>query len=95
MLLDRLVNFHKFNNLIWVFNTNEFRDSVDPHAACCPGYDVVDILATDVYSEGYNQVNYDQMCDLAGDKTIALGEAGKLPSAEKLTGQPRWDWFMC
>ena len=94
MLFDRLVNFHKLNNLIWVFNTNEFKDTVDPHETYFPGHDVVDMLATDVYSEGYNQVNYEQMLKLAGDKPIALGEVGKLPTSEKLGEQPRWAWFM-
>ena len=94
MMFDRLVNFHKLNNLIWVYNTNEFKNGVDPHDKYFPGHDVVDILAMDVYSEGFNRVNYDQLLALAGDKPIALGEVGKLPSAEKLKEQPRWTWFM-
>jgi mannan endo-1,4-beta-mannosidase len=94
MMYDRLVNFHGLNNLIWVFNTNEFKDNVDPHATYYPGDDVVDIIATDVYSEGFNQVNYDQMLELAGDKPIALGEVGQVPSLEIIQEQPRWTWFM-
>jgi mannan endo-1,4-beta-mannosidase len=94
ILFDRLVNFHHLNNLIWVYNTNEFKDKVDPHETYFPGYDVVDILAMDVYSEGFNQVNYDQMLKLANGRPMALGEVGKLPSVEKLTQQPRWAWFM-
>ena len=94
MLYDRLVNFHGLNNLIWVFNTNEFKDNVDPHATNYPGDDVVDIVATDVYSEGFNQVNYDQMLELAGDKPIALGEVGQVPSLEIIQEQPRWTWFI-
>jgi mannan endo-1,4-beta-mannosidase len=31
---------------------------------------------------------------LAGDKPIALGEVGRVPTPEILRGQPRWIWFM-
>jgi len=94
MLFDRLVEFHGLNNLIWVYNTNEFKDGVDTHETYYPGDDVVDILATDVYTEGFNQENYDQMLALAGDRPIALGEVGRVPNLEIIRNQPRWTWFM-
>ncbi|UCH61980.1 MAG: glycosyl hydrolase family 26 [Fidelibacterota bacterium] len=94
MLYDRLVNFHRLNNLIWVFNTNEVKEGVDLHETYYPGHDVVDILATDVYTEGFNQMNYDQLLALAGKKPIALGEVGRIPTLEILKSQPRWTWFM-
>ena len=94
MLYDRLVNFHKLNNLLWVYNTNEFKEGVDPHDTYYPGDDVVDIIATDVYSEGFNQENYDQILALAGNKPIALGEVGQVPGMDILKEQPRWTWFM-
>lgn len=94
MLYDRLVNFHGLNNLIWVYNCNEVKANVDPYATYYPGDDVVDILATDVYSEGFNQENYDQLLALAKNKPIALGEVGALPTLEKIKSQPRWAWFM-
>jgi mannan endo-1,4-beta-mannosidase len=94
MLYDRLVNFHGLNNLIWVFNANEVKSGVGSYKDYYPGDDVVDILATDVYSEGYNQVNYDELLALAGDKPIALGEVGSLPSLDIIRSQPRWTWFM-
>jgi mannan endo-1,4-beta-mannosidase len=94
MMFDRFVNFHGLTNLVWVFNTNEFKDGVDPHETYYPGDAYVDILATDVYSEGFNKVNYDQMIKLAGDKPVALGEVGVPPDADKLKEQPGWTWFM-
>lgn len=94
MMYDRLVNFHGLDNLLWVYNTNEFKAGVDPHDTYYPGDDVVDIIATDVYTEGFNQVNYDQIVALAGDKPIALGEVGNPPTTEILEAQPRWTWFM-
>ena len=49
MLFDRLVNFHKLHNLVWVYNTNEIRTGVDDHSTYYPGDEYVDVLATDVY----------------------------------------------
>ncbi|MDA1120379.1 MAG: glycosyl hydrolase [Bacteroidetes bacterium] len=94
MMHERLVGFHGLNNLIWVYNTNEFKNGVDTHETYYPGDDIVDIIATDVYSEGFNQVNYDQMMALAGNKPMALGEVGAAPSVEILKAQPKWAWFM-
>lgn len=94
MLFDRLVYFHKLNNLIWVFNANEAKNGVDSADTYYPGDDVVDILAIDAYTEGFNRSNYDQLLALAKEKPIALGEVGRLPSPDTLRNQPRWTWFM-
>jgi mannan endo-1,4-beta-mannosidase len=94
MLFERLTNFHKLNNLLWVFNANEVRARVDAYAAYFPGDDVVDILATDVYSTRFGKRDYRSLLALAGDKPIALGEVGTLPGPGILRRQPRWTWFM-
>ncbi|MBN1810282.1 MAG: glycosyl hydrolase family 26, partial [Anaerolineae bacterium] len=80
MLFDRLVHFHRLNNLIWVFNANETRKDVDPYGAYFPGHDVVDILAADVYKGEFAQKDYEQLLALADDKPIALGEVGSMPT---------------
>lgn len=95
MLYERLVDFHKINNLLWVFNGNEIRgDYIDPYAYYYPGHQYVDILATDVYSGEYPLKDYDALKKLAQGRPIALGEVGKMPSAEILAQQPDWIWFM-
>lgn len=94
MLFDRLVNFHGLNNLIWVYDANELGENVDPYEKYFPGHDVVDIFATDVYRNGFAQNDYDKLLALAGDKPIALGEVGTVPTPEILRAQPRWVWFM-
>ena len=94
MLFDRLVNFHGLNNLIWVYNTNEFKPGVDRFDKYYPGDSYVDILTTDVYTQGFDQENYNQLNALAGRKPIALGEVGALPSPQLLKDQPKWTWFM-
>lgn len=94
MLYDRLVNFHGLDNLIWVFNGNEIKERVANYSDFYPGNDVVDVLATDVYSGRYNKEDYQQLIKLGGGKPIALGEIGSLPSVATLQAQPRWTWFM-
>lgn len=94
MLFERLAHFHGLNNLIWVFNANEINSNVDPYADFYPGHDVVDILATDVYRQGFADKDYQTLSALAGKKPIALGEVGKVPPPELLEKQPRWAWFM-
>lgn len=80
--------------MIWVYNCNEVKIGVDAYDTYFPGHDVVDVLATDVYTEDFNRRNYEELLKLAGSKPIALGEVGELPTLEKLKDQPRWVWFM-
>jgi len=95
MLYDRLVNYHKLNNLLWVFNANEVNhDAILPYKDVYPGDDYVDILAVDVYRNNFSINDYNGILELAGDKPIALGEVGKMPTEEILEKQPRWAWFM-
>jgi mannan endo-1,4-beta-mannosidase len=95
MLYDRLLNFHRINNLIWVFNANEISGNwVAPYADFYPGDEYVDILATDVYRNNFQQSDYDLLLELGKGKIIALGEVGKMPTSEILAAQPKWVWFM-
>ena len=94
MMYDRFTNFHGLDNLIWVYNTNEVKENVDPHETYYPGDDLVDIVATDVYSQGFDSLNYATLSKLAGKKPMALGEVGVPPSPEKIEEQPNWVWFM-
>jgi mannan endo-1,4-beta-mannosidase len=103
MLFDRLARFHRLNNLIWVFDVNEVRvdvdangvrHAVDPYDPYFPGQDVVDVLAVDVYKNGFAKNDYDRLLALAGDKPVALGEVGRIPTVDILRSQPRWVWFM-
>ena len=94
MLFERLTHFHKLNNLLWVFNANELRLNVDAYQKYYPGNDAVDILATDVYSNKFTTRDYTALLALAGEKPIALGEVGNIPTTRLLRRQPRWAWFM-
>lgn len=98
LLYDRLVNYHKLNNLIWVWNANAPRDIPGDQAYSYkdyyPGAEYVDVLAADVYNFDYEQKDYEELRELAQGKLIALGEVGELPKPEILAAQPKWAWFM-
>jgi len=98
MIYDRFVNYHKLNNLIWVWNTNSPRDLLNDEAYAYidffPGLDYVDVLATDIYHNDYKQSHHDDFVVLGKGKLIALGEIGEVPSPEILDKQPMWSWFM-
>ena len=52
MTFDRLVNYHRLDNLIWVWNTNSPNGkNAGPYHDYYPGPQYVDILATDIYGE--------------------------------------------
>ncbi len=96
MLYNRLTNYHHINNLLWVFNANELGSpNVGFYSDFFPGHDVVDILATDFYRNGYQIDDYERLTKLANGKIIAIGECGKLPTPAILKKQPGWSWFMC
>ena len=98
MMYDRYTNYHKLNNLIWVWNANAPRDWKDDEAydyeLFYPGDDYVDVLAADVYKNDFKQSHHDQLLTLGKDKVIALGEVGVAPTPEILEQQPKWAWFM-
>lgn len=97
-MYNRYVNYHKLNNLIWVWNANAPRDIPNDEAFdyldFYPGDEFVDVLATDVYHFDYEQKDYNQLLELANGKPIALGEVGQLPKTNILEVQSKWSWFM-
>ena len=98
MIYDRYVNYHKLNNLIWVWNTNAPRDLLNDEAYAYkdffPGLDYVDVLAADIYHNDYKQSHHDELLELGKGKLITLGEIGEVPIPEILAKQPMWSWFM-
>jgi mannan endo-1,4-beta-mannosidase len=94
MTFDRMVNYHRLDNLVWVWNANAPNGkNAGPYYDYYPGAQFVDILATDIYGE-FLQSHHDDLVELAAGKPVALGEIGKPPSLEALRSQPRWAWFM-
>jgi len=86
------------DNLIWVYDLQDFRTLPSDLNDYDPGDDFWDVLALDVYRSdgaGYTQQKYEAVLKKAGGKPIALGECDKLPTPEELAAQPKWTFFMC
>ncbi|OKP97081.1 glycosyl hydrolase [Paenibacillus sp. P46E] len=92
---DRMVNKHKLNNLLWVWNPNAPNEWADPYSAYYPGADKVDILAADIYNNDYKQSYYSDLLNLADGKPIGIGESGELPDPVTLSQtQRKWVYTM-
>jgi mannan endo-1,4-beta-mannosidase len=96
-LFDYYTKKHKLNNLIWVWSPDKPLYGLKEYY---PGDKYVDIVACDIYpvkdtSVVFRQVWYNELLEIAGNKPLAIGECGVMPSEEILKAQPRWVWFMC
>lgn len=90
LMYERQTNYHKLNNLIWVWNAQ--------NAEWYVGDDKCDIISADVYSlKGIqiSQVNtYIQLSKITNKKLIALSECSNLPSPNNmLRDKSTWSWF--
>jgi len=92
-LFDRYVHVHHLNNLIWVWNSDRPSGNAGKIADFYPGAQYADVVTIDIYGE-FLQSYYDTMLSIAGDKPVALGEVGAMPSLDVIAKQPRWAFFM-
>jgi mannan endo-1,4-beta-mannosidase len=93
-LFDRLVNFHKLNNLIWVWNVDQPSTPDRQFVDFFPGQDVVDVLALDDYAI-FRQSFYDDLNALSDGKVMAIAECGNnIPTLNVYKTQPKWTYFM-
>jgi mannan endo-1,4-beta-mannosidase len=88
LLYDRLTNYHKINNLIWVWTTSDSPSALSWY----PGDDFVDILGVDVYlGDGDYSVSSAQFDNLRnifkGKKMLTMSENGTLPDPVKMETQ--------
>jgi mannan endo-1,4-beta-mannosidase len=92
ILYNRLTNYHKIHNLIWVWST--------PETAWYPGNDSVDIAGYDSYPSNFDygiQKNaFDVLYNLTGGhKLITMSENGAIPDPNDcLTMDAPWSYFM-
>jgi mannan endo-1,4-beta-mannosidase len=89
-LYDRLVNFHKLNNLIWVWNIDRPGTPIRKFSNFYVGNQFLDIASLDVYGSDFNQAYYDSLKVLAKGKPILFGEVGNPPSMDVFVHQPDW-----
>ncbi len=93
-LFDRLENYHKLNNLIWMWSVDRVHNPGMNYSHYYPGDDYVDILALDVYGSDFNKDYYDSLLVLAKSKPIVLGEVGNPPALDILDEQPKWGYWV-
>lgn len=90
MLFDRLVNYHKLTNLIWVWNVDRPSTPIRKFSNFYPGTEYLDILSLDVYVADFNKAYYDSLMALSQGKPLLFGEVGNPPMPEILKEQPNW-----
>jgi len=86
LIYDRLTNYHKLNNLIWVWNSYG-----NDKGNWYPGNSTVDIIAWD-YESSNSWSQYQSLFGTTG-KLFALGEEGKIPDPANFTAKP-WLYFI-
>ncbi len=87
---DYLVKTKGLDNLIWVWNVQDFTSLNTDVDAYTPGPDYFDIASLDVYNTGYTANNYNTMLRIAAGKPIAIAENQFIASAGLLAQQPKW-----
>lgn len=93
-MYDRLVNHHKLDNLLWVWNGQ--------NPAWYPGDDVVDIMSFDIYDGTDNKTYKSQIATYTAlsqysseKKMLALSENGFIPDPDNMKKDGAWWlWFM-
>lgn len=89
-LFDRLVNYHKLTNLIWVWNVDRPLMPIRNFSNYYPGNDFLDILSLDVYGNDFKQTYYDSLMNLSKGKPLLFGEVGDAPVLDVYQTQPNW-----
>ena len=91
---DYLVNTKGFDNIIWVWDLQDFGSLTTDVSDYDPGASYYDIAALDFYDGPYEASEYALMQSVAGSKPIAIGECSTPPTAAELAQQPGWAFFM-
>ena len=98
LMYDRLVNYHKLNNLIWVWTVTAGQYVTEDPAEWYPGDLYCDIVGADIYypDEQWSASKIkEEIRKVCSSKMIALSETGLLKSAERgFSAADGWSWFM-
>ena len=92
IFFDRFENYHKLNNLIWVWNGQSRELAVHPNT--------YDICGEDVYSEipqdhGSQKERFLEVTSYTHGKMAALSECGYMPDPENLKrDNVKWLWWL-
>jgi hypothetical protein len=91
---DYLVQVKGFDNIIWVWDLQDFGTLASDVVDYDPGSSYYDIAALDVYDGPYDQAKHDLIRGAAGATRIAIGECENLPTSDELAQQRDWIFFM-
>jgi len=89
-IFDRLVNYHKLNNLVWVWSVDRVHRPEMNYSHYFPGLQYLDVVGLDVYGSDFKQVYYDSLLVLSQGKPLILAEVGNPPQTTILDEQPEW-----
>ncbi len=93
-LFDRLVNYHKLHNLIWMWSVDRPVKPEMQFSDYYPGNEFLDIISLDIYKKDFNQSYYDSLIVLSKGKPLVLAEVGNPPTLEILKNQPKWAFYV-
>ncbi len=98
LMYKRYTEYHRLNNLLWVWNANAPRQRLQDEAFAYedyyPGNEFVDVLGSDIYHKDFRQSHHDELVELGRGKIISIAEVGDVPPPHILDKQPYWNWFM-
>jgi len=89
---DYLVNAKGLDNIVWVWNVQDYSTLASDVTVYNPGASYFDIAALDVYDGGYTTGNYTAMVGAAAGKPIGVAECEFLPDPGTLASQPLWTY---
>lgn len=82
LLYQRQTQYHKLNNLIWVWSAQ--------NASWYVGDSMCDIVSVDIYDEGNTSGNVNSLLflqSIAKNKPVAISECGNLPSIQSIADE--------
>lgn len=92
LMYDRYTNYHRLDNLIWVWNSPRIDGYV--------GDDVCDVISRDMYPPAHCHTDqmsaYAELVQITKEKKIAaIAEIGTIPSVPELSrSKVPWAWYM-
>lgn len=89
---DYLVKDKGLDNIVWVFNLQDYPTLAADVPKYAPGADYFDTLAIDFYNTGYTAGNYQATLSAAHGKPIGIGECATMPPVSILEQQPKWSY---
>lgn len=90
MIYDRLENYHKLTNLIWVWNGQSKHTMVHPNTYDISGVDVY----PDKLDHSIQESQYNQLAKITEPgKMMALTEVGYIPDPDELVASETVDWL--